>query len=160
MDGKAILRGLFDAAVAAADPMLVVPEALGRRPRRVMVVGAGKASARMAEALEHAWGPCAGLVITRYGHGRPTRGIEIVEAAHPVPDAAGVQATRRMLEIVSRLEAGDTLVALDLGGWLGAALRAGRRADARGQAGGGTGAACLRGADRRHQRRAQAALGG
>ncbi len=116
MDGRAILRGLFDAAVAAADPMLVVPEALGRRPRRVMVVGAGKASARMAEALERTWGPCAGLVITRYGHARPTRGVEIVEAAHPVPDAAGVEATRRMLEIVSQLQAGDTLVALISGG--------------------------------------------
>jgi hydroxypyruvate reductase len=81
-----------------------------------MVVGAGKASARMAEALESVWGPCAGLVITRYGHGRPTRGVEIVEAAHPVPDAAGVEATLRMLNIVARLKAGDTLVALISGG--------------------------------------------
>src|SRR5690606_32141331 len=79
-------------------------------------VGAGKASARMAEALESVWGPCAGLVVTRYGHARPTRGIEIVEAAHPVPDAAGVEATRRMLNIVSRLKKGDTLVALISGG--------------------------------------------
>jgi hydroxypyruvate reductase len=52
---------------------------------RVVVVGAGKASARMAEAVEAAWGPCEGLVITRYGHGRPLRGVEVVEAAHPVP---------------------------------------------------------------------------
>jgi glycerate 2-kinase len=116
VDNKALLRELFDAAVAAADPMLVVPEALGERPKRVLVVGAGKASARMAEALESIWGPCAGLVITRYGHARPTRGIEVVEAAHPVPDMAGVDATLRMLELVSNLREGDMLVALISGG--------------------------------------------
>jgi hydroxypyruvate reductase len=116
VDGKQFLRSLFDAAVAAADPMRVVPQALGPRPARVFVVGAGKASARMAEALESAWGPCEGLVITRYGHARPTQGIEIVEAAHPVPDAAGVAATRRMLDRVARLGEEDTLVALISGG--------------------------------------------
>jgi glycerate 2-kinase len=58
------------------------------------VIGAGKASARMAEAVEAAWGPCEGLVITRYGYARPCKGIEIVEAAHPVPDAAGVARRR------------------------------------------------------------------
>jgi glycerate 2-kinase len=82
---------MFDAAVAVADPM----RSLGRHlppkpPGRVVVIGAGKASARMAEAVEAEWGPCEGLVITRYGYARPCKGIEIVEAAHPVPDAAGV----------------------------------------------------------------------
>jgi hydroxypyruvate reductase len=116
VDAKLFLRSLFDAAIAAADPMRVVPEALGPRPARVFVAGAGKASARMAEAVEGAWGPCQGLVITRYGHARPMRGIEIVEAAHPVPDDAGVAATRRMLDRVARLDEDDTLVALISGG--------------------------------------------
>jgi hydroxypyruvate reductase len=111
------LRALFDAAVAAADPMVVVPPHLPPRPPgRVVVLGAGKASARMAEAVEEAWGPVEGLVVTRYGHGRPTRGIEIAEASHPVPDAAGVAATRRMLEIARGLGEGDLALVLISGG--------------------------------------------
>ena len=71
---RAFLRRLFDAAVAAADPMRCVPAALPPKPAgRVVVIGAGKASARMAEAVETAWGPCEGLVLTRYGYGRPTQ---------------------------------------------------------------------------------------
>lgn len=113
----AFLRALFDAAVAAADPMICVPRALGPRPEgRVVIVGAGKASARMAEALESVWGPCEGLVITRYGYGRPTEGIEIVEAAHPVPDQAGVEATQRMLALLHDLGPQDTVIALISGG--------------------------------------------
>ncbi|RWR49367.1 glycerate kinase [Sinirhodobacter ferrireducens] len=113
----AALRAMFDAAVAAADPMRVIPAALPPRPGgRVVVVGAGKASARMAEAVEAAWGPCEGLVITRYGYGRPCRGIEIVEAAHPVPDAAGVAATRRMLDLLASLGEDDFVLALISGG--------------------------------------------
>ena len=82
------LRALFDRAVAVADPMQSLAAALPPRPSgRIVVVGAGKASARMAEAVEAAWGPCDGLVITRYGYARPCKGIEIVEAAHPVPAA-------------------------------------------------------------------------
>lgn len=111
-----LLRRLFDAAVAAADPMAVVPAALPPRPARVFVTGAGKASARMAEALESAWGPAEGLVITRYGHGRPTRGIEVREAAHPVPDAAGVEATRAVLSRLSGLPPDTLTVALISGG--------------------------------------------
>ena len=107
------LRALFDAAVDAADPMRVIPDALPPRPEgRVVVIGAGKASARMAEAVESVWGPCEGLVITRYGYARPTQGIEIVEAAHPVPDAAGVAATRRMLDLLAGLGEGDFVLAL------------------------------------------------
>lgn len=83
---------------------------------RVLVVGAGKASARMAEAVEAAWGPCDGLVITRYGYGRPCRGIEIVEAAHPVPDEAGARATQRMLDLLAALGPDDFVLALISGG--------------------------------------------
>ncbi|MEX5727377.1 glycerate 2-kinase [Rhodovulum iodosum] len=116
-DIPAFLRQLFDAAVAAADPMRTVPGALPPRPvGRVVVVGAGKASARMAEAVETAWGPCEGLVITRYGYGRPTKGIEIVEAGHPVPDAAGQTATNRMLDLLGTLGEGDFVLALISGG--------------------------------------------
>jgi hydroxypyruvate reductase len=116
-DPKAFLRALFDAAVDAADPMRRVPAFLPKRPAgRLLVVGGGKASARMAEAVEAAWGRCDGLVVTRYGHARPCLGIEIVEAAHPVPDAAGVAATRRMLEMVRLAGEGDTVLALISGG--------------------------------------------
>ncbi len=81
----AFLRKLFDVAVAAADPAVTIPAALPEKPAgRVVVVGAGKASARMAEVVEQVWGPCEGLVLTRYGYGRPTEVIEIVEASHPV----------------------------------------------------------------------------
>jgi glycerate 2-kinase len=111
------LRDLFMAAVARADPMLCVPAHLPPKPDgRVVVLGAGKASARMAEALEATWGPCDGFVITRYGYGRPCQDIEIVEASHPVPDCAGVDATRRLLEIVDGLGVDDTVVMLVSGG--------------------------------------------
>ncbi|WP_395543428.1 glycerate kinase [Neotabrizicola sp. sgz301269] len=111
------LRSLFDLAVEVADPMRMLASHLPPRPPgRVLVIGAGKASARMAEALEAAWGPCEGLVITRYGYGRPCRGIEIVEAAHPVPDAAGAAATARMLDLLQGLGSDDLVVALISGG--------------------------------------------
>lgn len=87
-----------------------------RPPGRVLVVGAGKASARMAEAVEAVWGPCDGLVVTRYGHGRPLRGIEVVEASHPVPDATGEAATARMLELLRGLGEDDFVLALISGG--------------------------------------------
>lgn len=116
-DPAGFLRALFDAAVAAADPMRFLPAALPPRPRgRVVVVGAGKASARMAEAVESVWGRCEGLVITRYGHARPTQGIEIAQAAHPVPDAAGAAATARMLDLLAGLSADDLVLALISGG--------------------------------------------
>ncbi|QYZ70491.1 glycerate kinase type-2 family protein [Neotabrizicola shimadae] len=112
-----LLRALFDKAVEVADPMRSLARHLPPRPSgRVVVVGAGKASARMAEAVEAEWGPCEGLVITRYGYGRPTKGIEIVEAAHPVPDAAGLAATARMLELLQGLGEGDFVLALISGG--------------------------------------------
>jgi glycerate 2-kinase len=121
---KQMLRALFDAAVAAADPAVVVPGHLPERPRgRTIVVGAGKASAAMARAFELAWdGPLSGLVVTRYGHAVPCERIEIVEASHPVPDAAGEQAALRMLELVKGLSEDDLVVALISGG--GSALLA------------------------------------
>jgi hydroxypyruvate reductase len=117
IDPRTFLTSLFRLAVSTADPMQVVAPHLPARPKgRVLVIGAGKASARMAEAVEDAWGPCEGLVITRYGYARPCRGIEIVEAAHPVPDAAGEAATRRILDLVSDLGQDDVVLALISGG--------------------------------------------
>ncbi|MEM0943816.1 MAG: glycerate kinase [Pseudomonadota bacterium] len=118
-DPRAFLRHLFDTAIAAADPMIEVPRHLPEPPPgRVVVIGAGKASARMAEALESAWthGPLSGLVITRYGYARPCRQIDIVEAAHPVPDEAGAQAAARLLEVVGGLTPDDLVIALISGG--------------------------------------------
>ena len=116
-DPATFLRQLFDRAVEVADPMRSLAGFLPEKPKgRLIVIGAGKASARMAEAVEAAWGPCDGLVITRYGYGRPCRGIEIVEAAHPVPDQAGVDATTRMLKLLQGLTEDDTVLALISGG--------------------------------------------
>ncbi|SDF01600.1 glycerate kinase type-2 family protein [Limimaricola pyoseonensis] len=112
-----LLRSLFDAAVAAADPMRCLPAALPPRPvGRRLVVGAGKAAARMAEAVEQVWGPCEGLVITRDGYERRCAGIEIASAAHPVPDARGRAATRRMLDLLGGLGEADEVLALVSGG--------------------------------------------
>ncbi|MDP4892621.1 glycerate kinase [Cypionkella sp.] len=114
---EALLRQLFDRAVEVADPMRSLAAALPPKPAgRVVVVGAGKASARMAEAVEAVWGPCEGLVITRYGYARPCQGVEIVEAAHPVPDRAGQEATARMLALLQGCGAEDFVLALISGG--------------------------------------------
>ena len=123
-DPPAFLRALFDAAAAAADPARLLP---GRLPPpaagRTVVVGAGKAAAAMAAAVEREWpGPLEGLVVTRYGHGLPCRRIEVVEAAHPVPDAAGRAAAGRILELAQSLSAGGLLICLISGG--GSALLA------------------------------------
>ena len=116
-DPRPFLRALFDAAVAAADPMRAVPPHLPDRPAgRVLVLGAGKAAARMAEAVEAEWGPCEGLVVTRRGHGRPLAGIEVALAAHPVPDAAGMAAAARVLDLAGGLGADDLCLALISGG--------------------------------------------
>lgn len=116
-DPTGFLRRLFDIAVAVADPMTIIPTVLPEQPKgRVVVIGAGKASARMAEAVEASWGPCDGLVITRYGYARPCAGIEIVEAAHPVPDEAGLVATSRLLHRLKGLGEEDFVLALISGG--------------------------------------------
>ncbi len=119
-----LLKSLFSAAIAAADPSLRVPPFLPRAPRgRTIVVGAGKASAAMALAVEQHWkGRLEGLVITRYGHGAPCRSIEIVEASHPVPDANGRDAALRMGELVKGLSEDDLVLCLISGG--GSALLA------------------------------------
>ncbi len=112
-----ILTRMFEVAVKAADPMETIPAALPPKPNgRVIVIGAGKASARMAEAVEAEWGPCEGLVITRYGYARPTQGIEIVEASHPVSDLAGVEATKRIITLLAGLGKNDFVLSLISGG--------------------------------------------
>ena len=118
LDPKPFLTSIFDAAVAAADPERTIRNHLPQRPKgRTIVIGAGKGSAQMAAAFEKAWdGPLEGLVVTRYGYGAPCERIEIIEAAHPVPDAAGLAASQRLLEQVSGLTADDLVVALISGG--------------------------------------------
>jgi len=113
-----LLRRMFDAAVAASQPALVVPRYLPPTPKgRLVVLGAGKASAAMARAVEDHWqGQLEGLVVTRYGYSVPCERIEIVEAAHPVPDAAGERAAQRMLELARGLTADDTALCLISGG--------------------------------------------
>ncbi len=124
MNPREILRRLFDAAIAAADPASCVPPHLPPDDGgRLIVIGAGKASAAMARTVEEHWsGPLDGLVVTRYGHGVPCERIEIVEAAHPVPDAAGEAAAARILGKISGLTASDRVLALISGG--GSALLA------------------------------------
>ncbi len=124
MTPREILRRLFDAAIATADPLRCVPPYLPPDDGgRLIVIGAGKASAAMARAVEEHWsGPLEGLVVTRYGHGVPCERIEIVEAAHPVPDAAGEAAAARILGKISGLTVSDRVLALISGG--GSALLA------------------------------------
>lgn len=115
---RQLLRAMFDAAIAAAQPARCLPQHLPARPAgRVIVVGAGKASAEMARVVEQHWdGELSGLVVTRYGHGVPCSRIEIVEAAHPVPDLAGHRAAERMLKMVHGLGAEDLVLCLVSGG--------------------------------------------
>jgi glycerate 2-kinase len=124
IDYRRLLLAMFQAAVNAAAPALCVPAHLPPRPKgRTVVVGAGKAAASMAAAVEAHWnGPIEGLVVTRYGHGVPCRHIEVVEASHPVPDEAGSKAARRILDKVSGLTADDLVLVLISGG--GSALLA------------------------------------
>jgi glycerate 2-kinase len=109
---------MFDAAIASAQPALCIPAHLPEPPRgRLIVVGAGKASAAMARAVEDNWaGPLSGLVVTRYGYAVPCERIEIAESAHPVPDAAGLHAAQRMLELVGGLNEDDLVLCLISGG--------------------------------------------
>lgn len=121
MNPRDLLRQMFDAAIASAQPALCLPphlpapESLGSG--RLVVIGAGKASAAMARALEDHWpGPVSGLVVTRYGYAVPCSRVEIVEASHPVPDQAGLQAAERMLSLVAGLSADDLVLCLISGG--------------------------------------------
>jgi glycerate 2-kinase len=113
-----LLRRLYDATVSAADPAQCLPAFLPPPPRgRTLVLGAGKAAAAMAAAVEQHWqGSLSGLAITRYGHGMPCRQIEVIEAGHPAPDAVGEAAARRALQMASALTADDLLLCLLSGG--------------------------------------------
>jgi len=115
---RALLRQMFDAAIASAQPSVTIAGHLPEPPTgRLIVIGAGKASAAMARAVEQAWqGPLEGLVVTRYGYAVPCERIEILEAAHPVPDAAGLLASRRLFDLVSGLTADDLVLSLISGG--------------------------------------------
>jgi len=117
-DPRRLLRDMFDAAIAAAQPALCVPRHLPAAPEgRLVVIGAGKASAAMARVVEAHWqGPLSGLVVTRYGYGVPCERIEIVEAAHPVPDAAGERAAQRLFQVVKGLTPDDLVLCLISGG--------------------------------------------
>jgi len=120
MNPRELLLGSFEAAVAAADPLQIVPPHLPDPPKgRTLVIGAGKAAASMALAVEQHWpaqAPLDGTVITRYGHGLPTTRIQVVEAGHPVPDAAGETAARAIFDAVRQLTKDDLLLALVSGG--------------------------------------------
>ena len=113
-----ILRKLFDTAVAAANPTLCLPSFLPQSPEgRTLVVGAGKASAVMAQSIESHWnGALSGLVITRYDYGQTCKHIDVVEAAHPVPDQIGLNAAKRIMQLVSQLGTNDLCIALMSGG--------------------------------------------
>ena len=123
-DDKAFLTDLFDAAVAAADPGEALKGHLPDPPSgRTVVIGAGKGAAQLAQAFEAAWdGPVEGIVVTRYGYAAPCRSLKVLEAAHPVPDAAGEAATREVLALLEGLSENDLVVALVTGG--GSALLA------------------------------------
>lgn len=115
---RGLLEQMFRRAVAQAQPSLAVRNNLPTIPKgRTVVIGAGKASAQMAKVLEEAWpAPFTGLVVTRYGYAEACEQIEIVEAAHPVPDQAGFLAARRIREMVSGLSPDDLVIALISGG--------------------------------------------
>ncbi|AWI74136.1 glycerate kinase [Parazoarcus communis] len=115
---REVLAAMFAAAVNSAQPEHCIPPHLPAPPKgRTLVIGAGKASAAMARTLEQHWtGPLEGLVVTRYGYAVPCERIEIVEAAHPVPDAAGREAASRMLAMVDGLSADDLVICLISGG--------------------------------------------
>jgi len=117
-EDRAFLTGLFEAAVRAADPKAALRGHLPMRPKgRLVVIGAGKGAAQLAAAFEDLWdGPLEGLVVTRYGYGCATRAIKVLEAAHPVPDQAGIAASGALFAAVAGLSADDLVVALICGG--------------------------------------------
>lgn len=113
-----VLTALFDAAVAAADPARALSAHLPARPKgRTVVIGAGKGAAQLAAAFEALWdGPLEGVVVTRYGYSCPTQQIRVLEAAHPVPDEAGLRASTALFDAVHGLGPDDLVVALICGG--------------------------------------------
>lgn len=115
---RSLLRRMFEAAIASAQPGKCIPPHLPEPPKgRLIVLGAGKGSAAMAQAVERHWsGPLSGLVVTRYGYAVPCERIEILEAAHPVPDAAGMRAAERILAAARGLSEDDLVLCLISGG--------------------------------------------
>ena len=115
---RKFLTGLFEAAVLRADPMRALKDALPQKPKgRMIVVGAGKGAAQLAAAFEELWdGPLTGTVVTRYGYAAPCKSIRVLEASHPVPDAAGLAAAQALFDTVAGLSADDLVVALICGG--------------------------------------------
>ncbi|WP_420223496.1 glycerate kinase type-2 family protein [Pigmentiphaga litoralis] len=113
-----VLNALFEAAVQAASPAGTLAAHLPERPAgRTVVIGAGKAAASMAQALEAAWdGELSGVVVTRYGHALPLSRIRVIEASHPVPDAAGLEATAQVMDAVRGLTEDDLVICLISGG--------------------------------------------
>ncbi len=117
-EDRSVLTGLFQAAVRAADPKAALQAHLPARPKgRVVVIGAGKGAAQLAAAFEDLWdGPLEGVVVTRYGYGCATKRIKVLEAAHPVPDQAGIAGSVALFDAVRGLTADDLVVALICGG--------------------------------------------
>jgi hydroxypyruvate reductase len=119
MTDRELLEALFAAAVKAADPLTGIVKHLPAPPvnGRTVVIGAGKGAAQMAAALENVWTePLTGVVVTRYGYGCETKSIEIIEASHPVPDAAGLAGAKRLVETIADLSENDLVIALVCGG--------------------------------------------
>lgn len=118
IDDRTFLTGLFDAAIAAADPARALGPNLPAPPKgRTVVIGAGKGAAQLALAFESIWeAPYSGVVVTRYGYGAKTETIRVIEAAHPVPDAAGEEGARALMDAVSGLTPDDLVIALVTGG--------------------------------------------
>ncbi|RVV96908.1 glycerate kinase [Mesobaculum littorinae] len=115
---RALLTRLFDAAVAAADPREALKGRLPDPPRgRTVVIGAGKGAAHLAQAFEELWdAPCEGVIVTRYGYAAPCRRLRVIEAAHPVPDAAGLAAAQELFAAIADLGPDDLVIALVTGG--------------------------------------------
>ena len=118
MTDREILVELFNAAIRAADPNEIIAKHLPEKPKgRTIVIGAGKGAAQLGQAFEKLWnGPFEGLIVTRYGYSAPCEKIEVVEAAHPVPDEAGLEAAQRLMELVTNLTEDDLVIALITGG--------------------------------------------
>lgn len=119
MEDRDLLAALFKAAVKAADPLIGIRQHLPSPPDggRTVVIGAGKGAAQMAAALESVWqGPLSGLIVTRYGYGCKTKSIHVLEASHPVPDAAGLAGAKQLVEAISDLTEKDLVIALICGG--------------------------------------------
>jgi len=123
-DPKAILTDLFDVAVKAALPDVTLRDAMPAKPKgKTVVIGAGKGAAQLAKTFEDQWdGEMSGVIVTRYGYGETCAQLEVLEASHPVPDQAGIDATQKMIRVLSGLTADDLVVALICGG--GSALLA------------------------------------